>query len=288
MTHFYECNVMIDPALARKLLSNNHPNNRTPDLREIRRLSKIPRDKWISCASTVKLTREGVLIDGQHRLRAIIERGEALPCDVLHNAPPELVFVVDVGRARTLAHMLKIAGFSSEGPLAAALNAANWLLTGDTAKMHMDRAEQLLEAIPDVHLRSALEWVRDAQRQKLSNARFLGGLFLAFGLLDESYRRLAHAVVNGAEPGSAAQKFREDLLRSPEKEKRLKTAGGDERRRELLGRLMSVHAAFREGRLLSKVYQRPELIESERARVRSWFDVQLASASTRLAATAAE
>jgi hypothetical protein len=288
MSHYYERNVMIDPALATRMLANNHPNNRTPDLREVRRLSKIPSDKWLSCASTIKMTREGVVLDGQHRLLAIIERGEALPCDVLHNAPPELVYVVDVGRARTLAHMLKIAGFSSEGSLAAALNGVNWLLTADTAKMHMDRAEQLLEAIPDVHLRGALEWVRDAQRQKLSNARFLGGLLLAFGLVDESYRRLAHAVVNGAEPGSAAQKFREDLLRSPEKEKKSKVTGGDERRRELLGRLVSVHAAFKEGRGLSKVYQRPELIESERARVRAWFDVQLASASTRLVATAAE
>lgn len=283
MSHYYERNVMIDPALARRMLANNHPNNRTPDPREVRRLSKIPRDKWLSCASAIKLTREGVVLDGQHRLLAIIERGEALPCDVLHNAPPELVYVVDVGRARTLAHMLKIAGFSSEGPLAAALNGVNWLLTADTAKMHMDRAGQLLEAIPDVHLRNALEWVREAQRQKLSNARFLGGLFLAFVPMDESYRRLAEAVVNGAEPGSAAQKFREDLLRA-----NAKATGGDERRRELLGRLVSVHAAFKEGRGLSKVYQRPELVESERARVRAWFDAQLASASTRLVATAAE
>lgn len=283
MSHYYERNVMIDPALATRMLANNHPNNRTPDLREVRRLSKIPRDKWLSCASTIKMTREGVVLDGQHRLLAIIERGEALPCDVLHNAPPELVYVVDVGRARTLAHMLKIAGFSSEGPLAAALNGVNWLLTADTAKMHMDRAEQLLEAIPDVHLRNALEWVREARRQKLSNAQFLGGLFLAFAPVDESYRRLAEAVVNGAEPGSAAQKFREDLLRA-----NTKATGGDERRRELLGRLVSVHAAFKEGRGLSKVYQRPELIESERARVRAWFGVQLASASTRLVATAAE
>jgi hypothetical protein len=276
MKHYYERSVMVTPELATSWLKNNHPNNRKPDPREVRRLSKIPRDKWLDCASTIKRTREGVLLDGQHRLLAIVERGEALPCDVLHNAPPELVFVVDVGRGRTLAHMLKIAGFSSEGPLAAVLNAVNWLLTGDTAKMHMDRAERLLEAIPDVHLRGALEWVRDAQRQKLSNARFLGGIFLAFGVLGESYRNLSYSIVNGSDPGSASQKFREDLLRS-----HAQSTGGDERRRELLGRLVSVHAAFKEGRGLQKIYQRPDLIESERERVREWF-------KARLEATAAE
>lgn len=173
---------------------------------------------------------------------------------------------------------------SSEGPLSAALNAVNWLLTGDTAKMHMDRAEQLLEAIPETHLRGALEWVRDAQRQHLSNARFLGGLFLAFGLLGESYRRLSYAVVNGDDPGSAAQKFREDLLRD-----RVGGAtGGDERRRELLGRFVSIHAAFKEKRPLSKVYQRPELIESEREQVREWFAQRFEAIAAASRAEAAE
>lgn len=280
MGHYYKINEVITPERAKESLKHNHPRNRTPDPREVRRLSKIPREKWISCASTVKFDTNGVLIDGQHRLMAIIERGEALPCDVLYNAPPELVFVVDVGRGRTLSHMLRLAGYASEGPLAAALNGVNWLLTG-AAKMHMDRAEQLLGATCDVSIEHTLEWVRSAQRQGLSNARFLGGLFLAFDF-DESYRRLADAVVSGSEPGSAAQKFREDLLRD-----KSSATGGDERRRELLGRLVSVYAAFKAKRPLSKIYQRPELIESERSRVRESFQRRFAEVE-RTASEAAE
>lgn len=282
MGHYYKIGENITPERARELLKRNHPNNRKPDPREVRRLSKIPLAKWISCASTVKVDTNDMLIDGQHRLLAIIERGESLPCDVLYNAPPELVFVVDVGRGRTLAHMLRLAGYASEGPLAAALNGVNWLLTGDTAKMHMDRAEQLLDAIHDTDIESTLEWVRSAQRQGLSNARFVGGLFLAFSF-DESYRSLSYAVLNGSEPGSAAQKFREDLLRD-----KSTATGGDERRREILGRLVSVHAAFKEKRPLSKIYQRPELIESERARVRESFQRRFAELKSSATAEAAE
>lgn len=282
MGHYYKINEVITPERAKDSLRRNHPRNRKPDPREVRRLSKIPRDKWISCASTVKFDTNGMLIDGQHRLLAIIERGESLPCDVLYNAPPELVFVVDVGRGRTLAHMLRLAGYSSEGPLAAALNGVNWLLTGDTAKMHMDRAAQILSAIPDEHTEAALEWVRNAQRQGLSNARFLGGILLALGLLGESYRSLSHAIINGAEPGSAAQKFREDLLR----DRSTGATGGDERRRELFGRLVSVHAAFSERRALSRIYQRPDLIESERARVKEWFRARFAAPENAQAAAA--
>ena len=271
MGHYYKIDEVITPERAKEFIKRNHPRNRKPDPREVRRLSKIPREKWISCASTVKFDTNSLLIDGQHRLLAIIERGEALPCDVLYNAPPELVFFVDVGRTRTLSHMLRLAGYSSEGPLAAALNGVNWLLTGDTAKMHMDRAEQLLSATCDVSIEHTLEWVRSAQRQGLSNARFLGGIFLAFDF-DESYRRLADAVVSGSEPGSAAQKFREDLLR----DRAASTGGGDERRRELLGRLVSVHSAFKEKRSLSRIYHRPELIESERTRARESFQRRFA------------
>jgi hypothetical protein len=38
---------------------------------------------------------------------------------------------------------------------------------------------------------------------------------------------------------------------------------------------MSVHAAFKAKRPLSKVYHRPELIESERARVKEWFRARI-------------
>lgn len=272
MSHYYKIAELITPAIAEAKLKRNHPNNRKPDAREVRRLAKIPRNKWISCASTVKHDTSGLLIDGQHRLLAIIERGEALPCDVLYDAPPELIYVVDVGRGRTLAHMLKLAGFASEGLLAAVLNGVNWLLTNDTARMHMDRAEQLLVAIPDAHIVGALEWVRSAQRQKLSNARFLGGVFLAFGLLEESYRSLSYAVINGAEPGSAAQKLREDLMKEAGSKS---VAGGLARQDELLARFVSVHDAFKERRPLSKIYERPKLIESERTRVKEWFQRRL-------------
>ena len=59
------------------------------------------------------------------------------------------------------------------------------------------------------------------------------------------------------------------------KRERAASGGGDERRKELLGRLMSVHAAFRAKRPLSKVYHRPELIESERTRVKEWFRARI-------------
>jgi len=270
MTHYYKINELITPALAREWLKRNHPRNRKPDPKEVKRLAKVPRSKWISCASTIKFDTNDMLIDGQHRLLAIIERDEALACDVLYSAPPELVFVVDVGRGRTLGQMLKLAGYANDGPLAVLLNSTNWVLTGDTERMHMDRAEKLLGAIPDDHIVFALEWVRSAKRQGLSNARFLGGLLLAFGLIDDSYRAFASAVLSGSEPGSAAQKFREDMLRE-----RAASGGGDERRKELLGRLMSVHAAFKAKRPLSKVYHRPELIESERTRVKEWFRARI-------------
>jgi len=72
------------------------------------------------------------------------------------------------------------------------------------------------------------------------------------------------------------------------KRERAASGGGDERRKELLGRLMSVHAAFRAKRPLSKVYHRPELIESERARVRESFQRRFAELKSSATAEAAE
>lgn len=263
--HYYVCNYYVTPEIAFEWLKSNFKNNRRIDKRTVKQYAGF--SPWFACANTIKFDTHGRLIDGQHRLTAIVESGVAQFCDVLYNAPPELALVIDTGRQRTLSQMLTIAGFSSGGTLSAALNSVNWIITDDTEKMRMDRAERLLEAIPDANLQSALEWVRTAQRQKLANARFLCGVFLAFGLLDESYRSLAVAVINGADPGSAAQKFRESLLQ----ESGGVGVGGVARQAELLGRFISVHAAFKERRSLSKIYQRPGLIDSERARVKDWF-----------------
>lgn len=261
--HHYKINVRITPAMAREMLGFNFKNNRAIDRAAVRRLVKVKH--WFPCANTIKFDTNGRLIDGQHRLLAIIEADEPRLCDVLYDAPPELAVVIDTGRARTLAHMLKIAGYSNDGLLSVALNTMNWVLTRDTAKIGMDRAEQLMVAIPPTHLIEAIEWMRDAQRQKLSNARLVGGVLLALRMVDEDAWSLATAVVNGSAPGSAAQKLREEMLAGDG------ARGGEQHRRVMLGQVISVLSAHKEGRNLSRLYQRDELIKITIESVERWF-----------------
>lgn len=52
----------------------------------------------------------GILVDGQHRLKACAESGVSLQTDVAFGVPPHLRNKWNIGRSRTAAHMAHMAG----------------------------------------------------------------------------------------------------------------------------------------------------------------------------------
>jgi hypothetical protein len=109
--------VNFTPALAEAILNNNRLNR---PLRE-GRVEKYARDmaagRWRMNAETIKLTREGDLLDGQHRMFAVIEavnlmpKGKSLPpipMMVVEGLDAEVMPTIDTGAARTFADVLTI------------------------------------------------------------------------------------------------------------------------------------------------------------------------------------
>lgn len=105
---------LVTPAMAQAWLNNNHPKNRKMSRASIARLAKDMLDgNWLLTHQGVCLGRNGVLIDGQHRLSAVVLSGAAvemlvttddslespkgLPVD-LHDKRPA-AFVLGVPRA---------------------------------------------------------------------------------------------------------------------------------------------------------------------------------------------
>lgn len=100
----------IDPTLARAYLAKNIDNNRNP---MVDRISRMVRDMlsgdWISTADPIKFNADDKLIDGQHRLRAIIESKTTQRFLVARDLDENAVYVIDTGATRTAAQALKIA-----------------------------------------------------------------------------------------------------------------------------------------------------------------------------------
>jgi hypothetical protein len=122
--------VQVTPALAKKWLGMNAENNRLP------KHAKIPsyaRDmltgRWNpNTGETIKFDENGVLVDGQNRLHAVIDAGIAVEFDVARGLPSSAMQVIDTGAARTNADVLKIAGAAERGRTASIVR---WVILWD-------------------------------------------------------------------------------------------------------------------------------------------------------------
>lgn len=75
--------VLVTPEIAATYLAKNH-NNRRLDMFHVRKLSKDIREgKWVLNGDTVRFDIDGNLIDGQHRLNAVIHSGVSIPMLVI-------------------------------------------------------------------------------------------------------------------------------------------------------------------------------------------------------------
>lgn len=102
--------VDITPSIAAEMLAKN-TNNRAlkPSVVE-----KYKRDllsgKWIFGTSAIRVASDGTLLDGQHRLKAIIDANVTVKMVVINNMSKDAIRVIDSGSSRSVSDMFKIEG----------------------------------------------------------------------------------------------------------------------------------------------------------------------------------
>lgn len=92
----------ITPEVATQMLATNIDRNRPISLARVEMYEHdMLSGKWLDNGETIKIDREGRLIDGQHRLRAIERSGVTLWMWVAHGVASNAFETVDVGLTRT-------------------------------------------------------------------------------------------------------------------------------------------------------------------------------------------
>jgi hypothetical protein len=112
----------VSPRKARSLLAHNGRNrNLRPE--RVRELSgAMRRGEWELNGETIKIADDGTLLDGQHRLEAIVHSGVTIESVVVRGLPIVAQDTIDTGRKRRLADVLSLEGYPDANALAAALN----------------------------------------------------------------------------------------------------------------------------------------------------------------------
>jgi len=214
--------VLVTPELAKTLLGGNL-KNRPRSNRNFKRLcSQLRAGKWKVNGATISFSRNWLLLDGQHRLFAIVETGIPALCIIGFGFDPAVFATLDQGAKRTNADNLAIAGFASPRLLAGAIGvyqaAKNGAVVNNTARaIEPEECVRLAQATP--HLQTAVKKARDYHRR---GARFvsdslIGGLMARGMEIDKRtttrfFDYLLNDNCKGVRP-TVIQKLRTQLLR---------------------------------------------------------------------------
>lgn len=111
--------VTVTPDLAREWLKRNTRNRRLERNRVTVLADAMTRGEWHENGDAIRFSANGILLDGQTRLAAVVKSDVSIRSLVAENLPDEAQITVDVGAKRTFAAVLEIQGVKDQAALAA-------------------------------------------------------------------------------------------------------------------------------------------------------------------------
>ncbi len=248
--------VNVTPAFARELLSRNVENNRNLRQTKVDQYARdIAANDWPKTGDTVKVSTEGRLIDGQHRMAAVVQADTTVQMLIAYDVDPAVMPVLDTGAARKFSDVLKISGSPQRSAVAAIVRrivmweAGNRMGSAGGAAPQPTHTELKLRYEKDVPgFDTASQRSTDIQRARLGAQAPAGTVFYLFAQLDiESAHRFFDAYISGANlnEGDPILALRNRMVR----------IGRDERLRtpEVQALFIRSWNAWREGRTLATV-----------------------------------
>lgn len=98
----------VHPALAEEWLDKNSSNRKLSDLVVAKYANLMREGLWHYDGSPIRFDNTGKLIDGQHRLWAIIESGTTQEFIILRGLDPRAFITIDTGKSRSFGDVLSI------------------------------------------------------------------------------------------------------------------------------------------------------------------------------------
>lgn len=112
--------ITITPAIAQMLLKRNTSNRRLSELRVDGLALAMTQDKFKFNGDSIRVSETGVLLDGQHRLSAIVKSGKPQEMLLVTGLPDDVFTTIDIGSARSTSDFLSIKAMNNPVTLAAA------------------------------------------------------------------------------------------------------------------------------------------------------------------------
>ncbi len=144
----------VTPEKAEQWLKTNHRNRKLSRIVVNRYAGDMARGEWQWNGEAIKFDTRGRLLDGQHRLHAVVVSGIAIEIGVFRGMPPETFQTLDTGKNRTPGDILSTYGHKNPNELGGAARLLYFY--GDErwaerrVRMTNTRLVKLLDAHPDL------------------------------------------------------------------------------------------------------------------------------------------
>ena len=194
---------VVTPEKARKYLATQE-KNRTLSAGRVKRIAdEIKSGEFGVCVTPIVFDKQGRLIDGQHRLSAIVRARKAVDLFVCRDAPRSAFDTMDIGRARKVHDVLHAEGWQYASMVAAISRA---LLTyqnsplGTVFGVEFSHKRRVLAARKLEAPEKIQEWARRLGKVKLATSP---PIFAAYVLHISGHEELAEKLIRqltGDEP----------------------------------------------------------------------------------------
>jgi hypothetical protein len=213
--------VKITPTMAKNWLEKNS-HNRPLNKRHLERLAKSISDgEWQMNGESIKISKCGSLLDGQHRLSAIVKTGTSVSMMVTKGLPLDTFHTMNIGaRVRGAADVLAISGEKNYATLASAARMLKcWELDRGAPQFKGSNGAISVKQIEDTIARHPNIRNFSSYKAPYLNKFFAGSVACFLGYLFHSVNAkkadiFFEGLVNGAglESGNAILLLRDRLL----------------------------------------------------------------------------
>lgn len=122
----------ITPALAEKMLKRNTRNRSVSEHTVKRYAEDMTAGRWKLSNDAICFNGD-LMINGQHRLHAVIKSGVAIQCFVIESMDSDAFDVMDIGKRRSIGDALSVMGEKNANVVGAALQLIERYMTGQMA-----------------------------------------------------------------------------------------------------------------------------------------------------------
>lgn len=140
--------ILLTPEVASALLANNKINRPVTQHRVDSYAETIRRGEWALNGETICVSKDGMLLQGQHRCLAVVQCGIAIKTLLVENVDEAAFATYDQGKPRSTADVLAIKGIKHPTYMAGALGLLNKFLKSGTPyngnpRLRLTKTEEL-------------------------------------------------------------------------------------------------------------------------------------------------